>query len=68
MPAVQSREDIVRVVQGLPKESSLDDVIERLILLRKVNVGLAQKGQGLPQSEAEAEFQKPRAERSWNRG
>ncbi len=68
MPAVQSKADIVRVVQALPDETSLDDVIERLILLRKVNVGLAQKGEGLTQSEAEAEFRKPRAERSWNRG
>ena len=68
MPAVQSKEDIVRIVQALPDGASLDDVIERLILLRKVNVGLSQRGQGLPQSEAEAEFRKPRAERSWNRG
>ena len=68
MPAVQSKADVVRVVQALPDESSLDDVIERLILLRKVNTGLAQRGQGLPQSMVEAEFRKPRAERSWNGG
>lgn len=68
MPAVQSKDDIVRIVQALPDETSLDDVIERLILLRKVNVGLTQHGQGLPQSEAEAEFRKPRPERSWTRG
>ena len=68
MPAVQSKDDIVRIVQSLPDETSLDDVIERLILLRKVNLGLAQAGQGVTQSVAEAEFRKPRAERSWNRG
>ncbi len=68
MPTVQSRDDIVRIVQALPDETSLDDVIERLILLRKVNVGLSQVGQGMPQSEAEAEFDKPRQERSWVRG
>lgn len=68
MPAVQSKDDILRIVQALPDETSLDDVIERLILLRKVNVGLSQEGQGIPQSAAEAEFRKPRAERSWNRG
>lgn len=68
MPAVQSKEEIVRFVQSLPDETSLDDVIERLILLRKVNTGLAQEGQGLSQAEAQAEFQKPRHERSWNRG
>lgn len=68
MPAVQSKDDIVRIVQALPDETSLDDVIERLILLRKVNVGLSQQGQGVPQSEAEAQFRKPRQDRSWSRG
>ena len=68
MPAVQSKNDVVRIVQALPDETSLDDIIERLILLRKVNVGLSQRGQGLSQSEVEAEFRKPRTERSWNRG
>ena len=63
-----SRDEIVRVVQALPQEASLDDVIDRLILLRKVNVGLSQQGQGTMQPEAEAEFRKPRAERTWNRG
>ena len=67
MPAVQSKAEIVRVVQALPDETSLDDVIERLILLRKVNIGLSQNGQGLTRAEAEAEFRKPTAERSWNR-
>ena len=68
MPAAQSKRDIVRIVEALPDEASLDDVIERLILLRKVNVGLAQEGQGISQSEAEAEFRKPRRERAWHRG
>ena len=68
MPAIQSKKEILRLVQELPDESSLDDVIERLILIRKVNAGLAQQGQGLPQSVAEAEFRKPRPARSWNRG
>lgn len=68
MPAVQSKDDIVRIVQALPDETSLDNVIERLILLRKINVGLSQQGQGVSQSEAEAEFRKPRQARSWNSG
>ena len=68
MLAVLSKEEIIRLVQSLPDESSLDDVIERLILIRKVNTGLAQGGQGISQSAAEAEFQKPRQERMWNRG
>ncbi len=68
MPALQSRDEIVRVVQSLPNEVSLDDVIDRLILLRKVNIGLVQNGQGVAQSTAEAEFSKPKHERSWNCG
>ena len=68
MPAIQPKHDIIKVVQALPEGATLDDVIERLILLRKVNLGLAQEGQGVPQSEVEAEFAKPRNERLWNRG
>ena len=68
MPAIQSKQDVLNVVQSLPEGATLDDVIERLILLRKVNFGLAQEGQGISQSEAEAEFAKPRNERLWNRG
>jgi hypothetical protein len=68
MPSVQTKAEIVQVVQALPDEASLDDVIERLILLRKINAGLNQEGQGLPQSAAEAEFRKPRHERVWHRG
>jgi hypothetical protein len=68
MPAVRSREEIVRIVQSLPEEASLDDVIERLILLRKVEIGLGQRGQGVPHEEVVAEFTKPRGERRWDRG
>ena len=68
MPAIQSKEEILHLVQELPDSASLDDVIERLILVRKVNLGLKQEGQGIPQSVAEEEFRKPRSERSWNRG
>ena len=67
MATIQTKDEIVRLVQSLPDEASLDDVIERLILLRKVNLGLAQRGEGIAQAEAEAEFRKPRHERAWNR-
>ncbi len=68
VPCTQTKEEIVRIVQSLPDKASLDDVIERLILLLKVNIGLAQRGEGISQSEAEAQFRKPKCERSWNRG
>jgi len=68
MPTIHTKEEIVSLVQALPDEVTLDDVIDRLILIRKVNTGLAQAGAGIPQSVAEAEFLKPRHERSWNNG
>ncbi len=68
MPAVASKAEIVRVVAALPDDSSLDDVIERLILLRKINTGLSQEGQSVSHADVVAAFQKPRAERPWNRG
>ncbi|MEM1054224.1 MAG: hypothetical protein AAGI52_01755 [Bacteroidota bacterium] len=68
MPSVQTKADAVRALRSLPDETPLDDVIERLILLRKVNVGLSQAGEGVSQSEARSQFAKPPAERSWNRG
>ncbi len=66
MPAVQSKGEIVHLVQSLPEGTSLDDVIERFILIRKVNMGFAQEGHGVPQPKAKAEFRKPRQKRSWN--
>lgn len=68
MFAMQTKDDIVKLVQDLPASVSLDDVIEELIFVRKVSAGLAEAGQGVSQAEAEAEFRKPRAERAWNRG
>lgn len=68
MTSTPSKEEIIRIVQALPDGTSLDDVIERLILIRKVTMGLSQEGKGIPQSVAEAEFSKPRKERTWNRG
>lgn len=66
--SLSPKEHAQRVVNDLPDDATYEDVVERLILLRKVNVGLAQDGQGVPQSVAETEFRKQRQERSWNRG
>jgi hypothetical protein len=68
MTAIHSKSEILRVIESLPDGVSLDEVIERLILIRKVNLGLAQGGEGVPQDTAEAEFSRPRNERRWSRG
>ncbi len=67
MPATLSKADVLKAVEELPDEGiALEDVIERLIVLRKVQAGLEQTGQGLPHAEAVEEFKKPRSERRWN--
>ena len=37
-----SKEKAIRAIQSLSDEASLDEVIDRLCLLRKVELGLAQ--------------------------
>lgn len=66
MSATLSKSEILRAVEQLPDEEiALEDVVERLILLHKVQVGMQEKGQGITQEEAREQFEKPREERSW---
>ena len=67
MPATLSKADVLKAVEELPDEDiALEDVIERLLVLRKVRTGLEQAGQGLPHAEVVEEFKKPRDERRWS--
>ena len=67
MSATLSKADVLRAVEELPDEGiTLQDVIERLVVLRKVRAGLEQEGQGIPHAEVVEEFKKPRDERRWN--
>ena len=54
MQAGLSRDPMIQALQELPANASLDDAIERLIYLAKVEVGLAESdaGQGVPHEEA----------------
>ena len=49
--------DIVRAVQDLSDDATLDDAIGRLILLRKVEVGLgqAERGESRPLADVVAD-------------
>jgi hypothetical protein len=67
MPATLSKSDILKAVEELPDEGiALEDVIERLVLLRKVQTGLQEVGQGISHNRVVEEFKKPRHEREWN--
>ena len=47
------REKVLQALQDLPEDATLDDAIERLIFLAKVDAGLAEldAGQGIPHDE-----------------
>ena len=41
-----TKEKIVRAVESLPEDATIEDAIERLVFLHKIEVGLKQAGQG----------------------
>ncbi len=47
------REQILGALQDLPTDATFDDAIERLILLAKIDAGLAEldEGKGIPHEE-----------------
>ncbi len=53
MPATISKGQIVKVVADLPEDATVDDAIERLLLLSKIEQGLeqAQRGETIPHEE-----------------
>jgi predicted transcriptional regulator len=53
MPTPTTRDRILEALQDLPDDATLDDAIERLIFLAKIDAGLAELdgGQGIPHEE-----------------
>lgn len=51
------KQRVARAVEALPDDVTFEDVIERLVFLRKIEQGLQESRAGLavPQSEVEAE-------------
>ena len=49
-----SREQMIEAIRQLPPDASVDDAIERLVFLAKIEDGLAQldRGEGIPHDEA----------------
>ena len=48
------KEEILELMEQLPDDATIEDAIERLIILYKIQQGLEQldKGEGIPQEEA----------------
>lgn len=53
MPHRITRERLLEVIRGLPEDASVDDAIEKLVFLAKIEEGLAQldRGEGIPHDE-----------------
>ena len=53
MPSPTARERILEALQDLPADATVDDAIERLILLAKIDAGVAEldAGLGIPHEE-----------------
>jgi len=49
-----SKEKVIEAIQSLPDEFSIDDVVERLIVLHKIETGLQQVSEGKTTSTPEA--------------
>lgn len=48
------KEKVLETIQSLPDEFSLDELVDRLILLEKINTGLEQVEEGKTVSQEEA--------------
>lgn len=53
MPTEMTRDRIIEALRELPAEANVDDAIERLVFLAKIESGLAQlaRGDGIPHDE-----------------
>jgi len=62
MPQATTKAKIVRAVEELPENATIEDAIERLVFLHKIEVGLKQSQQGktVPLDEVEARLKRRR--------
>ncbi len=53
MPHRITRERMIEAIRELPEDASVDDAIERLVFLAKIEEGLGQleRGEGIPHEE-----------------
>ena len=55
-----TKEKVIHAVRGMPEDASIEDVMERLYLLAKIEKGLAQAdaGQTLPHAQVKDQMAK----------
>ena len=60
MAAQTNRDRILEALRDLPPDASVDDAIERLIFLGKIDAGLQEldTGKGIPHDEVERRFRR----------
>lgn len=58
MQKINSKKKVLKAVQELPEEATLNDAIEKLIFLRKIERGLVQRNteEGVSQKEMEKRY------------
>jgi len=58
MPAQTTRDRIFEALRDLPPDASVDDAIERLVLLAKIDADLEEldAGKGIPHDEVQRRF------------
>ena len=58
MPVQTNRDRILEALRDLPPDASVDDAIERLIFLGKIDAGLQEldAGRGIPHDEVKRRF------------
>jgi predicted transcriptional regulator len=63
MSQATTKAKIVRAVEDLPEDATIEDAIERLLLLHKIEVGLkqAEEGKTVPLDEVEARLKRRRS-------
>ena len=52
-----TRDDVLKTIDDLPKEFSLDEIIDKLIILEKIDTGLEQSKNNETVSTSEAKEQ-----------
>jgi predicted transcriptional regulator len=63
MSQATTKAKIVRAVEELPEDATIEDAIERLLFLHKIEVGLkqAEEGKAVPLDEVEARLKRRRS-------
>ena len=63
MSQATTKAKIVRAVEELPEDATIEDAIERLVFLHKIEVGLKQVAEGktVPLDEVEARLKRRRS-------